>query len=452
MTDRDPDRYLMCRGGRWFYKRRVPARFADLDDRGTIRKALRTTDVRRARIQRDELEAADEAFWSSLVRDGRDPALARYDAAVRRAVAYDLAYAPAAVLAREASLEDLVGRAELLPQGRRAARREVDAVLGGVDPPRLTVSKAFERFLDEIAPAQLAGKSENQRRKWIANKRRAVMRFAAVVGDRVIDEISREDALKFFRFWSDRVSGAAGGRAYSSSSAKREIDTMRKLWADWFAWLGAAPGDNPFRNLSFRKTAAAPVPPFPVAWLAQQVLAPGRLDGLNTQARLIVLAMIETGCRPSELANIAADAVRLEANVPHLVVRAVTGRDIKTRSSARRIPLVGVSLEAMRCAPAGFPRYRDREDTLSNTLNKFFRENGLFPTEAYRIYSIRHAFEERMKEGGLDFELRCRLMGHAVERPQYGSGGSMEYQAGELARIALDFDPSIVPRAPRSAT
>lgn len=67
---------------------------------------------------------------------------------------------------------------------------------------------------------------------------------------------------------------------------------------------------------------------------------------------------------------------------------------------------------------------------------KAFRARDLFPTENHRIYSLRHSFEKRMLEAGLDYGLRCLLMGHKNSRPSYGDGGSMSYRRNELLKIA----------------
>lgn len=132
---------------------------------------------------------------------------------------------------------------------------------------------------------------------------------------------------------------------------------------------------------------------------------------------LIVYALIETGCRPSEIANLEEADVRLEEPVPHIRIRPSQTREIKTQSSIREIPLVGVSLAAMRQAPKGFPDYRDKSDLLSASLMKAFRTRDLFPTENHVIYSFRHSFEKRMLEAGLDYGLRCTLMGHRNTLP-----------------------------------
>jgi len=140
-------------------------------------------------------------------------------------------------------------------------------------------------------------------------------------------------------------------------------------------------------------------------------------DGLNEQAKLIVYALIETGCRPSEIANLTAEDIHLDVDVPYISIRPKAKRQLKSKSSKRDIPLVGVSLEAMKQAPDGFPHYRDKSSLLSSSL------------------MIRHAFEKRMLEGGLDYGLRCTLMGHKNNRPEYGDGGSLEFRRNELLKI-----------------
>ena len=92
----------------------------------------------------------------------------------------------------------------------------------------------------------------------------------------------------------------------------------------------------------------------------------------------------------------------------------------------------------MQRCPNGFPRYRDKSAQLSATLNKMFKAKSLFPTPEHRIYSFRHAFEKRMLEAGLDYGLRCKLVGHFNNRPEYGDGGSLAFRRDELAKIVFD--------------
>ena len=103
------------------------------------------------------------------------------------------------------------------------------------------------------------------------------------------------------------------------------------------------------------------------------IIAPGfteeALAGLNDDARGIILVMINTGARPSELAALHPEEIRLDGPVPHLAFAPVE-RQLKTSNAMREIPLVGVSLRAMRKFPGGFPRYRGNSAALSSTANK----------------------------------------------------------------------------------
>ncbi len=172
-------------------------------------------------------------------------------------------------------------------------------------------------------------------------------------------------------------------------------------------------------------------------------MAPGALD-CNAEARAIVLTMIETGCRPSEICNLQPEDIHLDADVPHITIRFRNGRTLKTESLERAIPLVGVSLAAMRNHPNGFPRYADKEDALSAMLMRHFRTHGLLETDDHYIYSLRHSFEKRMVEAGLSDDFRRMIMGHHVDRPEYGDGGSLTWRREQLRQIELPFDPAIV--------
>ena len=63
---RDQDKYLKQRGST-YYQHRVPKEYSDFDDRGYIKKSLKTLYLEIARTRRDALVKADDLFWSSVV-------------------------------------------------------------------------------------------------------------------------------------------------------------------------------------------------------------------------------------------------------------------------------------------------------------------------------------------------------------------------------------------------
>lgn len=449
--EKDPDRYLAVINGYYWYKRRVPKLLAHVDARAPqIRMTLKTKERTLARRKRDQLEAADDTLWASYVVDGKnDPARLRYDAAVRRVEAMDFAFHSSAVLERVPDYDELHRRFAAIEE--HGIRKEIiKPVLGAIEVPKTTVTKAFDIYCSEIVADELVGKSEVQKKQWKKVKLRAVNNFIRIVeADKAMEDITVEDAKKVYKYWLGRIVPKKGEpKTASANSGNRDLGNMRVLYQAYFKYQGDKDRRNPFDGFGFSQKNTRSRPPIPTEWIRDTIMKPGALAGLNEEARGVLLIMIETGARPSEICNLEPAAIRWSAKVPHLSIEPREDpddpREIKTESSRRLVPLVGVALAAAERHKAGFPRYRDRENDLSATVNKFLSENGLFPTRAHKFYSFRHSFEDRMKEAGIDVELRKILMGHTVDRPKYGSGGGLDWRREELMRIALPFDQSIV--------
>ncbi|MEO0385081.1 MAG: DUF6538 domain-containing protein [Pseudomonadota bacterium] len=449
----DDNHYLKLRNGRWHYCRRVPKRFAHLDPRKTIEVALGTASHDVAIRRRDAVAEADEALWETLGATGQTmtttQSAAAYERARRAALALGFSYKTIEELAGGPSAE-VVARLEALEArltiGEPGVAPAIDALLGGVDVPKTTITEALGDYITIQGPIETKGKSANQAKSWEKVKRRAVANFVRNLGDKAMVDIDRADAVAISDWWSGRVSGAQGTKKLSGNSANRDLGNLRLLHRWHFGRLGDT-RQNPFDGLSFRnpKTERKRVLPFSTDWIRDKLLVPAAWNGLNCDAALIFLALVETGCRPSEIANLLPDQIRLDEAVPHVVVEPRDDRAIKTDGSARAIPLVGVSLAALQAAPQGFPRYHDKETTLSNTLMKHMKTRGLLPSSNHRVYSIRHAFDDRTLQGDIDRDLRARLMGHAVQRPDYGEGGTLAFRRDELLKIALPFPSDLVP-------
>ena len=131
------------------------------------------------------------------------------------------------------------------------------------------------------------------------------------------------------------------------------------------------------------------------------------------------------------------DEIRLDSNVPHIIIQPNRNRALKNSQSKRTIPLTGISLEAFRQAPKGFPRFASGGNNLSRTVNDFLRRKKLLEPPDHVMYSLRHSFEDRMLEAGIDERIRRDLLGHKLNRERYGAGGSLEHVHGLLSQIAL---------------
>lgn len=90
----DPERYLLCLNGNYYYRRRVPTELRDVDVRGyTVKLSLKTSDVALARILRDLFERADDELWGSLMSgDDARSARHRHQVAIQRGKAVGFFY------------------------------------------------------------------------------------------------------------------------------------------------------------------------------------------------------------------------------------------------------------------------------------------------------------------------------------------------------------------------
>ncbi len=426
-----PDMKPILRAGTFHLRRRVPKRFRKIEDRGEVWISLHTDSASIARDKAPIVWAEHLEAWEAKLRGETDVASERFEAARELAARRGFRFLPARDVAR-LPLPELVERVDRVFIRGRPDMREADALLGGARAPKVRVSDLPEVYFD-LARDMIRGKSAGQVRVWRNPRLKAVENFQKATGrNPALDEITRDDMLDFRAWWEDRLdsdeltANSANKDFTHLAGMIRLVNKRRRLGLD------IAPI---FSDLAIKEGVKRTRLPFSPAWIREKLLAPGALDGLNLEARCILLGMVNTGYRPSEGANMTGDRIRLDAAIPHISIEP-EGRTVKSANAIRAIPLAGVSLEAFRLCPRGFPRYQDKAG-LSATLNKFLRENGLMETPAHVVYGLRHSFEDRMLTAGIDDRLRRDLMGHRLDRERYGGGGGLELRLRAIEAIAL---------------
>ncbi len=269
-------------------------------------------------------------------------------------------------------------------------------------------------------------------RRWKNPRIKAVRNFIEVCGDKPLRDITRDDLLDFREWWWDRIEAEnltpnSGNKDLGHlSQILKVVNEKKRLGLD----LGSILGDLTFADDEKRKR-----PPFSSEWIRTKPLAPTALSGLNTEARCVVLAMVNTGARPSEITTLNETTIHLDCDTPHIEIKS-DGRKVKSRRANRIIPLVGVSLEALKECPQGFVRYFDNAGVFG-TINGYFDENKLRETPAHSLYSLRHSFEDRMLKAGIDYRIRKDLMGQRLSGEDYGEGASLDQAAKLLKPITF---------------
>lgn len=422
---------IMKRGSTYHLRKRVPRRYQGVEERKSIWVSLHTDSLTVAQQKAPIAWQHIVEGWEARLAGDTSDAEKRFEAAKNLAAVRGFRYLPAPQVAKLPQ-NQLLARVEAVKERKdgKLDTRDTAALMGGVSEPEITVTRALELYWGLVADKTL-GKSPDQLRRWENPRKKAVKNFVDVIGDKAIGDITGDDMLDFRHWWFERIQN----EGLTPNSGNKDLihlgDVLKTV--NRMKRLGLV---LPLSDLSFKEGEAKQRPPFSESWIRDKLLAPGALDGLNKEARCIVLAMVNTGARPSELAALTRDQIRLGATTPHISIEPV-GRQLKTRNARRVIPLTGVSLKAMAQCPDGFPKYRASSASLSATINKYLRANRLLETPEHSLYGLRHSFEDRMLAAGIDERIRRDLFGHALDRERYGKGASLADLQRLIQRVAL---------------
>ena len=423
-------RHLTKRDGIFHYFRRVPKRYQAVDPRGFVEVSLDTRDERIAERRKPEIAKAVEALWEARLLGTSDEAEDLYQSAIQIARLEGFDYKPSAAIARS-PIDDVLARLERLEQKGVADEPTVRALLGGRDAPAMSLRRALAEFFDLTRDRQMR-KTKDQLRRWKNPRQKAVENFCNVVGDMPVIEIRRSHALVFRAWWVDRMQD----EGLTANSVNKDIGHLSQILntVSEAHELELPPVFAKLRLTEDRRSQRAA---FETDWIVTRLLADGALGGLNTEARLIVLCMVETGLRLGEACNLDRSMIRLDGDIPHVDIRPTDERRLKTPYSERMVPLIGVSLEALQQAPSGFPRYADSASGLSALVNKFMRDKGLMPSDNHTLYSLRHSFADRLTATDASDMVHTALMGHKLGRPMYGEGPTLAHKYEWIKRVAV---------------
>ncbi|SHN87121.1 hypothetical protein [Bradyrhizobium erythrophlei] len=427
--------YLTIRDGTWHYYRRVPSNYAHLDKRGSIKLSTKIKVANdRAGTKAGRIAArmneTHEAYWRSLVEQKAGEARRSYEDAVKLARSLGLDYLPPPVWAQQ-PISDVVTRIETaMVDGRMDDAALRKAILGGVEKPKIMLSNLFTEY-EATQRTKIAKMSPDQLRKWTSAKKRAVDILIEQRDDKALDALTREDALAFADFWESRVIEDGISAATANKNITHIGGMIRAVNKRLQLRL-----DNVFAGTRIEGGRDGNRKPFAVEHIRDVILAHGQLAALNEEARDVVYIVMETGARPSEIINLSAARIVLDAPIPYIRIEA-EGRLLKTEHSERDVPLAGMALDAMRRHPQGFPRYHDKGSNLSATLMKHFKARELLPTPKHSIYSFRHSFKDRLKAVECPEEMVDEMMGHAVGKPKYGDGYGLKLKLKYLQAIAF---------------
>lgn len=408
---------------------RVPKRYRHVYNRDFFDKSLGTDSPELAAAKAKDVK---ELFLMRLdaLRAGNDA-----DAALWQQKLVEICelrgfrYASASSIA-SGPLRNILARIEAVDPSEAS---DAAALLGAGADVGVRMSSLFEHYASEKAVENLE-KSASQLHRWGNTPKRAIATFIEAVGDIDFLTMSRDDAARYRQHFSKRIE-AGEITAYSANRDIYTLNTACKTVASvkfGVEHSALAAMTFPDKKAARRRRQIG----FSEDWVRDKLLAPGAFDRLNDQATDILIAMINTGLRPSEIVTFSEETILLDSNIPHVLVKA-DGRELKSVSAERIMPLHGVSLEALRRHPNGFPRYKDKAASWSPLVSKYLKRRGMLETEEHRSYSLRHSFADRLADVGCPDRIRDQLMGHREGGTAYGRGASLEALSKWVSKVAI---------------
>ena len=424
-------KHLLKLNNRYYYNRRVPETMRDFDPRKIIRVSLKTDSLETAMKRDSMMDQQIETYWSELISSGKSHSHIRYKQAVIIARQFGFPYKSVDQLANE-SIDKIVERT-LVIQSELKNEKTIESLLGSIDKPSLKLSDSLELFW-AISKDHIINKSEDQIRKWRNPRIKAIKTCIRVIGDKALTDLHRNDMIRVRDWYITRIENE-GLKAATVNKVFIHLKTTIEAIRDHYQldvdidWL--------FKKIKLKESSNSHRPPFSTQFIQDHILRPHCLEQLNPEARAILILLSETGARPNEICSLNPEDIHTEHEIPHITISPRKGHELKTVYSKRSIPVIGKALHQISQFPKGFNRYNGKAESLSATLNKYLKTNGLLPTPAHCLYSLRHAFQDRLTTVNAPDRVQAELMGHKFNRPKYGDGPSLEQKQSWLLKISV---------------
>jgi integrase len=157
---------------------------------------------------------------------------------------------------------------------------------------------------------------------------------------------------------------------------------------------------------------------------------------------LIICIQLEIGARIGEVSGLGIDDLFLDDPIPHIYIRSKPWRSLKTRESERRVPVVGIALDALKRAAAlprtGLGVFEAYAKPRGNDNASAAANKRLLPWKL-TTHSFRHTLKDRLRDVGCPKDIRDAIQGHANGdvAETYGQGHTLRTMHEWLQMVAI---------------
>ena len=264
---------------------------------------------------------------------------------------------------------------------------------------------------------------------------RAAQRNANIViealGDKPINEYASSEAGK--------LRDALLNKGLAVTSIKRMFGSIKAIINLAMAEHGIE-GRNPFSSIYMPdevQEERQPIPLDSLRSIQRDCMA------IDDEMRWLLAIISDSGMRLSEAAGLHKDDIILDAPIPYIDLQPHSWRRLKTKGSARHIPLIGASLWAAKRiqqhdSSYAFPRYCDGKicnaNSASAALNKWMKK---VIGDDFIVHGLRHSLRDRLRAVECPSDIidaiggwMTKGIGHA-----YGKGYTVDILAKWMRKI-----------------
>jgi integrase len=298
----------------------------------------------------------------------------------------------------------------------------ISAVLDSYKPSILTLSEVAAEY---IALKNILSKPTEV----------AVRTLIELVGDKDVAEYYRDDAKAFVRY--------LGRSSNKTGTIRRRLTSLTAIFNYAYAELDLDKR-NPFSRMIIKGEGEDSLQRG-VFSNDQLQLGYDKALGSDSQVKLLMPLLGETGCRLAEIVGLRIEDIDLENDLIH--IRPNSARRLKTRNSERTLPLVGYARSAMEIALGQsdgewlYPRYiKDGKcyaTHASNAVNKWLKRDfgGL------TAHCLRHTMRDRLRAVECPMDMIDQIGGWKSVGgigASYGRGYGLEQQKAWLEMVKVN--------------
>jgi integrase len=269
---------------------------------------------------------------------------------------------------------------------------QLDAMgLGDVKAKVFQPAKAAAPLMSEATVFYLRLKGDGKDIVFVRAAQRNANVVIEALGDKPINEYASSEAGK--------LRDVLLNKGLAVTSIKRMFGSIKAIINLAMAEHGIE-GRNPFSSIYMPDEVQEERQPIPLDSLRR---IQRDCMAIDDEMRWLLALISDTGMRLSEAAGLHKDDIILDAPIPYISLQPHSWRRLKTKGSARLIPLIGASLWAakriqQRDGRYAFPRYCDGKicnaNSASAALNKWMkprlRDNAV-------VHSFRHSMRDRLR-------------------------------------------------------